>query len=107
MAMSSHKLSFPNDCWNDALRSVCSTFGFKELYPEWKEAFEDYFKGHHVYVNLPKAIGKSLVHQAVPIMFDLLNRRPKGTSIIVIISPLRSLMEEQVAYLNSLGISAV
>ena len=36
-----------------------------------------------------------------------LNGRPKGTSIIVIILPLKSLMEDQSAYLNSLGISAI
>ena len=40
-------------------------------------------------------------------MHDLLNLRPKGTGIIVIISPLNSLMADQSAYLNSLGISAI
>ena len=44
MAASSDKLSFPIDRWNDALKSVCSTFNFKELYPEQKEALENYFK---------------------------------------------------------------
>ncbi|CAB3979996.1 Hypothetical predicted protein [Paramuricea clavata] len=48
MAASSDKLSFPIDRWNDALKSVCSTFNFNELYPEQKEALENYFKDHHV-----------------------------------------------------------
>lgn len=107
MAASQHKRSFPIDRWNNALESVCSTFNFKELYPEQEEALKHYFSGHHVYINLPTAFGKSLVYQAVPIMYDSLNLRPKGTSIIVIISPLKSLMVDQSAYLNSLGISAI
>ena len=107
MATFCDKRSFPVDRWNNALESVCLTFNFKELYPEQKEALEQYFLGRHVYVNLPTAFGKSLIYQAVPIMHDSLNGRPKGTSIIVIISPLKSLMEDQSAYQNSLGISAI
>jgi superfamily II DNA helicase RecQ len=107
MAASSPKLSFPIDRWNSALESVYSIFNIKELYPEQKEALEYYFSGHHVYINLPTAFGKSLVYQSLPVMHDSLNLRPKGTSIIVIISPLKSLMDEQSAYLNSLGISAI
>lgn len=98
---------FPSDRWNNALESVCSAFNIKELYPEQQEALEHFFSGQHVYVNLPTAFGKSLVYQAVPIMYDALNLRSKGIGIIVIISPLKSLMEEQSAYLNSLGISAI
>lgn len=87
--------------------SVCSTFHFKELYPEQEDTLKHHFSGHYVYINLPTAYRKSLVYQAVPIMYDSLNLWPKGTSIIVIISPLKSLMEDQSAYLNSLGISAI
>lgn len=107
MATFCKKRSFPIDRWNNAIESVCVTFNFIKLYPEQKEALEQYFSGRHVYVNLPTAFGKSLIYQAVPIMNDSLNRRPKGTSIIVIISPLKLLTEDQSAYLNSIGISAI
>ena len=40
-------------------------------------------------------------------MHDAAKLRPKGTSIIVIISPLKSLMEEQVAVLKNFRIPAV
>ena len=85
MATFCDKRSFLIDRWNNALESVCLTFNFKELYPEQKEALEQYFLGRHDYINLPTAFGKSLIYQAVPIMHDSLNGRPKGTSIIVII----------------------
>jgi superfamily II DNA helicase RecQ len=97
----------PNDCWNNALKTVCSTFNVLELYLEQVEVLEKYFSGKHVYVNLPTSFGKSLIFQAVPLIFDDVRFRCKGSSIMVVISPLTSLMEEQVSYLNSLGIRAV
>jgi superfamily II DNA helicase RecQ len=96
-----------NDCWTIALKTVCSTFNVPELYPEQVEALEKYFSGEHVYVNLPTSFGKSLIFQAVPLIFDAVRFRRKGSSIMVVISPLTSLMEEQISYLNSLGIRAV
>ena len=60
----------PNDCWNNALKTVCSTFNVPELYLEQVEALEKYVSGKHVYVNLPTSFGKSLIFQAVPLIFD-------------------------------------
>ena len=79
----------------------------KEFYLEELEALQAYFSGKHVYVNLPTSFGKSLIFQAVPLIYDAAKLRPKGTSIIVIISPLKSLMEEQVAVLKNVRIAAV
>ena len=96
---------FPSDRWIAALGSVCSTFNIKYLYPEQKEALENFFSRKHV--NLPTAFGKSVIYQAVPNISDALRFRPKGSSIIVVISPLKSLMVEQVAYLKSIGLPAI
>ena len=40
-------------------------------------------------------------------MADVLLRRSKETSIVLVISPLKALMEDQVNYLSSLNISAI
>ena len=58
------------NCWNNALKTVCNRFNVPELYPEQVKALENYFSGHHVYVNLPTSFGKSLIFQAVPLIFD-------------------------------------
>ncbi|CAB3988004.1 Werner syndrome ATP-dependent helicase-like [Paramuricea clavata] len=107
MASTKYTRSFPNDRWNDALASVCSVFTIKDLYSEQKEALENFFAGKHVYVNLPTAFGKSLISQAIPVMDDSLKLRTKRSGIIVVISPLKSLMIEQVAFLNSIGLPSV
>lgn len=93
--------------YNDALEIVCSVFKIRSLYDEQLEALKKYSEGHHVFVNLPTAFGKSLIYQAVPIFSDTMHRKSSGTSVIVVISPLKSLMEEQVNYLKGLGLKAV
>ncbi len=81
-------------------------FTVGELYPEQTEALEKYFTGKHVYVNLPTSFGKLLIFQAVLLVSDLVKLKPKGSNIIVVISPLKSLMEEQVSYLHGIGLRA-
>ena len=97
----------PAHHWDDALHVACPMFNIKEFYLEQLEALQAYFSGEHVYVNLPTSFGKSLIFQAVPLIYDTAKVRPKGTSIIVIISPLKSLMEERVAVLKNFRIPAV
>ncbi len=107
MALTKYTHSFPNDRWNDALASVCSVFTIKDLYSEQKEALENFLAGKHVYVNLPTAFGKSLIYQAIPVMDDSLKLRTEHSGIIVVILPLKSLMIELVAFLNSIGLPSV
>ena len=45
--------------------------------------------------------------QCLPIAADNIFGRPRGSSIIVVISPLRALMEDQVRLLNDIGIPAI
>ena len=60
-----------------------------------------------MFVNLPTDFGKSLIFQSLPIVADIVSGKPRGSSVIVVISPLRSLMEDQVQYLNSICIPAI
>ena len=98
MASTKYSRSFASDHWNDALASVCSALNIKDLYSEQKEALENFFAGKHVYVNLPTAFGKSLIYQGIPVMDDSLKLRTDHSGIIVVTSPLKSLMIEQVAF---------
>ncbi|XP_074624070.1 putative ATP-dependent DNA helicase Q1 [Acropora palmata] len=58
-----------------------------------------------VFVNLPTGFEKSLIYEALPLVFDYTTKLP--WHIVIIVSPLASLMEDQVRYLRSIGVSAV
>ena len=48
-----------------------------------------------------------LLFQCLPIAADDIFGRPRGPSVILVISPLRALMEDQVRLLNDIGIPAI
>ena len=58
-------------------------------------------------VHLPTGYGKSLIFQCLPIAADALFEKPRGSSVLVVISPLRSLMEDQIRHVNNMGVPAI
>lgn len=63
--------------------------------------------GKSVYASLPTGYGKSMIFCTLPLAFNYIREQLQGTSTVVEILPLQSLMEDQVSYLKSLGLSAV
>ncbi len=61
-----------------------------------EESIKEPFKNQDIFVNLTTGYGKSLIFQCLPFVADVLRSKPRGTSVIVVISPLRSLMNDQV-----------
>lgn len=90
-----------------AFQAVKEQFEIDSLLPEQEKALQEFLGGRNVFVNLPTGYGKSLIFQCLPIAADALFERPRASSVVVVISPLRSLMEDQVLYLNELGIPAI
>ena len=83
-----------------------SKFKISELNAYQKLAIRKVFvEKKDVFVNLPTGSGKSLIYQALPLVFDHVS--DESGHIIVVVSPLVSLMEDQAKYLRSLGLSAV
>jgi bloom syndrome protein len=61
-----------------------------------KQAIEVFMnQKRDIFVNLPTGYGKSLIYQALPLCFDVLNRR-ESKNTVVVISPLINLMKDQV-----------
>ena len=54
----------------------------------------------------PTGSGKSLIFQSILIVFDTVRPLSNAKSITLVISPLASLMQDQVHYLKSVGIKA-
>ncbi|XP_028410500.1 uncharacterized protein LOC114533199 [Dendronephthya gigantea] len=93
--------------WKMALEEAKTQFEIDNFMEEQKEAIKAFFQNKNVLVNLPTGFGKSLIYQCLTIVGDVLHKKPRGSSVIVVISPLRSLMNDQVAYLQSVGVPAI
>lgn len=95
------------EIWQKAFDDCKSMFKIQPFLKEQEEAIKMFFENKNVFVNLPTGFGKSLIYQCLPMIADVLYKRPQVTSVIVVISPLRSLMKDQVEYLQNLGLPAI
>lgn len=89
------------------LLSVFARLKISSLYPEQETSSIALLEGKNVYASLPTGYGKSPIFFAAPVVFDEILKQPHGSSKILVISLLKTLMEDQVAYLKSLGLSAI
>ena len=91
---------------NEALLLASSTFKITGFNSYQKLAIQKFaIQNQDVLVNLPTGSGKSLIYQALPIVFDSVFK-DQG-HIVVVVSPLISLIEDQINYLRGLALSAV
>ena len=81
---------------------------FRDMKKEQKEAIMKLvIEGQDVFLCLPTGFGKSLCCYSIPILCDLLAERNFPWSLVVIVSPLLALMNDQVASLMRKGLNAV
>ena len=77
------------------------------LKPEQRSVIESVCNGKDTFVWLPTGFGKSICYQTLPFVFDQTSRKcAAGGSVVVVVSPLISLMEDQVASLRKRGVNA-
>lgn len=87
------------------LCDVTRRLGYSELTPYQQEAVLKFVSGTDVLVVLPTGSGKSICFAALPWMFDAL-RGHMFKSVVVVIAPLNSLMQDQVLSLSRKGLKA-
>lgn len=96
--------SFTKDKFDRNCLKICSDFGFETLNEFQKKALTSIvLERKDTYVNLPTGFGKSIIYQALPLFTELSENL---TPIVIVISPLISLMKDQVGFLESKGIKA-
>ena len=80
-----------------------------KLNAEQKQAFLNLITGRDVFINLPTGYGKSPIYQLAPSIVEEMSHLDGKIriAIILVISPLVSLMKDQVQYLQQKGIKAL
>ena len=86
----------------NACSYALAKFELGEFKEKQSKALKELNLGRNAFVILPTGPGKSLIFQAFPILLDHMESRPQH-SIVVVISPLLSLMKDQVNCLQSKG----
>jgi len=74
--------------WQKAFKSMGEQFEIDNLLPEQENSLRKFLGGQNIFVNLPTGYGKSLIFQCLPIAADALFEKPRGSSVLVVISPL-------------------
>lgn len=89
----------------DAIQYACACLGVKTLKSLQKEVITEFVLGNDVFVALPTGFGKSFCYGCLPFVYDRL-RGQCGSSIVLVVSPLISLMTDQVSRFLKMGLSA-
>ena len=95
--------------FEEAIHFALGRVGKAELVlkPEQLAAVRCIVSGKDVFVWLPTGFGKSLCYEVLPFVFDhLKGQGPEGFSLVLVISPLISLMIDQVISLRARGVAA-
>ena len=92
-----------------SIEKACLAFGVTKLFPEQEKALKAFIDKNDVLLNLLAGFGKSLVFQMAPLVHAGLLTCDDGFAanpIVLVISPLLNLMEDQTNFLLAQGISA-
>ena len=70
--------------------------GYSSMKPEQAEVAVALIVGRDVFAILPTGFGKSLCYACLPVAFDKCQKKERGYSIVVVVSPLVAVMKDQV-----------
>ena len=102
--------SIDEQLFDRVVRNSAHSIGYETLHAEQIETIRTFLGGKDVFVSLPTGSGKSVCFAIIPLVIDNLKRemnlKTNFSSFIIVVSPLISLMTDQVASLSARGIQA-
>ena len=112
MAAGREKFSRPSfETFRLCVQSLCPLFNVSSLQEGQFQALYGFVCGEEVFVNLPTGYRKSLIFQMAPLVHVWMNEHVsvdhwKKNPVLIVISPLLALMQDQVKKLSTLGFTA-
>ena len=101
---------FSSERVQKAIDEATKLLGYSELRANQAQVVSHFLSGRDVFVSLPTGGGKSLCYCLLPKAFDILRGTSscsKTQSIAIVVSPLVSLMIDQVRHITERNVSAV
>ena len=89
-----------------SVKSAFERLGYSSIREEQFDSIRAILEGRDVFVSLPTGSGKSLCYGCLPLVFNELRAVPQGKSIVVVVSPLKALMMDQVQTFSTKGVKA-
>lgn len=96
---------FSRDLIAAAISVSLKALDFRTLRHGQEKAVREFVRGNDVFVSLPTGSGKSLCYWILPLIYNYL--RKKADSMVIVVSPLVALMQDQTSILEKKGIKAV
>lgn len=95
-------------CLNEVLEDLRSKGFTFSLKSEQRSSLRNLFEGKDLLAVLPTGFGKSLIFQLLVLMMEVRRKRrgERGFASIVVISPLQSIIRDQVVEVVSMGMTA-
>ena len=91
--------------FESAVNKAANEMGYATVHDKQREAIIGFLQGRDVFVSLPTGSGKSLCYSIPPKVFDTLKKKT-SKSIVIVISPLISLMKDQLHSLQTKGVTS-
>lgn len=98
--------SFTEIAINKAIGEAVRRLDYSQATENQANAIREFVVGRDVFVILPTGSGKSLCYAALPYVFDILRAETDFSSIVVVVCPLQSIMEDQVRKYMARGLQA-
>lgn len=91
---------------DSALSYALQRLGYQAmmLKPQQRESVKCMYEGKDVFLWLPTGFGKSICYEVLPFVFDV--KLARVDSVVIVVSPLVSLMTDQTRSLRSRGVKA-
>ena len=70
--------------------------GYHSMKPAQVEIILNFVRGRDVFAILPTGFGKSLCYACLPATFDGIDKKERGHTIVVVVTPLLAIMKDQV-----------
>ncbi len=88
-----------------AISEASRLLGYTRLREGQELAIREFLKGKDFFVSLPTGSGKSLCYMILPYIFNFI--RGRCDSMVLVVSPIIAVMQDQVDILHTKGVKAV